>query len=197
MSSNRPNQTKSNSRQAVSAESLIKSIGDSPIPPVEKWDPEYCGELELIIKSDGSWLYGGTPLTRRKIQLLFSRVIKKEGDDYFLVTPVEKLSIQVEWLPFVIVDFEVIDENNKKIFRFFDNCDNQVDLMASGQLKLSLFKEQWLPSILIRRNLYAGISRQCYYRLIAEADIDETNDTSHVQLTSNGIVFSLGEFEQT
>lgn len=166
------------------------------MPPVEQWDPDFCGEMELCLKADGSWIYEGTPFTRRKMQLLFSRVIKKEDERYFLVTPVEKLGIQVEHLPFVIIDFELVEHNGKPTIQFFDNCDNQVLLTEQSQWQLKAFQAQMLPSVRIRRNLFASFNRACYYRLIEAASIIQTSDGHQVVIQSNGIEFNLGSVEQ-
>lgn len=177
-----------------SAESLIKAIGDSPLPPVEKWDPDYCGQLDLVIKSDGGWMYGGTPFSRRRMQILFSRVIKKEGDEYYLVTPVEKLGIKVEWMPFTIIDFNIVDNDGHTLVQFIDNCDNEILLNKESQVNFSQHDGQILPIVNVRRNLFASFSRSCYYRLIESAQIIEHNDTHQVRIRSNGIDFTFGEF---
>ena len=84
----------------VSSESLLKAASSKGLPPVELWNPDYCGEIDIRIDRDGCWFYQGTPIGRRKMQILFSRIIKKEADEYFLVTPVEKVKIRVDWMPF-------------------------------------------------------------------------------------------------
>ncbi len=178
----------------ITPESLIKSIGDSPMPPVEKWDPDYCGELDLQIKADGTWLYGGTPFTRRRMQILFSRIIKKENDQYFLVTPVEKLGIKVEWLPFTIIDFDIIEHQGNTTFQFIDNCDNSILLTQLSQLELVKYQQQVLPSINIRRNLFASFNRSCYYRLIEQAKVHSKNIQCEVILTSNQTQFCIGQY---
>lgn len=180
----------------VTTESLIKSIGDQPLPPVEQWDPEYCGELDLQIKADGSWFYQGTPLTRKKMILLFSRIIKKERDNYYLVTPVEKVLIKVDWMPFSIIDFDIVNNDSLPTYRFFDNCNNTIDLMNRSQMSFSEYQSQNLPIIQVRRNLFASFSRSCYYQLISEADLSRTNDQNQVTITSNGLTFSLGEYTE-
>ena len=181
----------------VNVESFIQSIGDKPLPPVEQWNPDYCGELDLIIKADGTWLYNGSPLTRFKMRHLFSRIIKKEEDAYYLVTPVEKVSIQVEWHPFVIIDYEKIVKNDKVIYQFVDNFDNQVLLTDLSQLRLDQLtlseqQPQILPIIQIRGNLFAGFSRNCYYRLMDEATINVQDDQHQAQISSNGLTFCVG-----
>ena len=76
------------------------------LPPVEKWDPDFCGDIDMQIHHDGTWYYMGTPIGRKALVKLFSTVLKMEDDKYFLVTPVEKIGIQVEDVPFIIVQCE-------------------------------------------------------------------------------------------
>jgi len=180
----------------VTSESLLKAADSQSLPPVEKWNPEYCGELNLQIKKDGSWFYEGTPIGRRRMQNLFSRIIKKESDDYFLVTPVEKVKIQVEWMPFTIIDFDLVETESGKVLRFTDNCDNQFDLLDNEQWIVDESQGQPLPIVNVRRNLYASFSRSCYYRLLETAEFIEEGDQSHMQVISNGLIFSLGNISE-
>ncbi|WP_196139890.1 DUF1285 domain-containing protein [Aliikangiella sp. G2MR2-5] len=177
-------------------ESLIKAIGDSPMPPVEKWNPDYCGEMGLTIKADGQWIYQGTPFTHAKMKQLFSRVIKREGEKYYLVTPVEKLGIEVEWQPFTIVDFDWCEGHKGLQLECLDNCKNKIQIASPERLILSSFLGQQLPAVLVRRNLYAGFNRSCYYRLLEQASIRQDDDTHQVYIRSNGIDFNLGTCQQ-
>ncbi|TQV70938.1 DUF1285 domain-containing protein [Aliikangiella marina] len=184
----------------VSSESLLKAADSESLPPVESWNPDFCGEIDLRIDRDGSWFYEGTPIGRRKMQILFSRIIKKENHDYFLVTPVEKVKIQVDWMPFTIVDFEQVTPTKGKgelpYYRFTDNCDNQFDLKKSSQWQIDRAEGHPLPIINVRRNLFASFSRSCYYRLVELAEIIEEGEQSHIQLISNGLTFDLGTINQ-
>src|SRR5690606_19056408 len=74
-------------------------------PPVHLWNPPFCGNLDMRIARDGTWFYLGTPIGRQPLVALFSSILKREGDAYFLVTPAEKVGITVEDAPFVAVDF--------------------------------------------------------------------------------------------
>ena len=151
------------------------------LPPVEDWNPTFCGEMDLIIQSNGDWLHQGAVIKRDAMRRLFSTILKREGDDYFLVTPVEKVSIKVEWQPFVIIRYEVVsdrinlEKNQQPTYLFYDNCGNQVLLQRPQQLIFSNFQGQDLPCIQIRRNLYAAFNRSCYYQLIEQAQIIEKN----------------------
>ena len=88
-------------------ESLAAALGKGKYPPVEKWDPPFCGDLDMRIATDGTWFYLGTPIGRPALVRLFSTVIKREGERYFLVTPVEKVGIRVEDAPFLAVEMEI------------------------------------------------------------------------------------------
>ena len=77
--------------------SLEQQIGQQQgkLPPVEKWNPEFCGDIDMVIKHDGSWFYMGTPIGRKALVKMFSSVLRKDQEQYVLVTPVEKVGIQV------------------------------------------------------------------------------------------------------
>ena len=98
------------SLEAISAQ--IKAQGDKT-PPVELWDPEYCGEMDLQIKANGDWFYAGTTFKRPALVKLLSSVLKKEQDEYFLVTPVEKIKITVDDVPFVLTQWRWQDDKCK------------------------------------------------------------------------------------
>ena len=87
------------------------SSQNAALPHVDKWNPEFCGDIDIQIKHDGTWFYMGTPIGRKPLVKLFSSVLKREDDNYFLVTPVEKVGIQVEDVPFIITQWQ--KENSK------------------------------------------------------------------------------------
>ena len=86
-----------------------RKAGKKGPPPVHLWNPPFCGDLDMRIARDGTWFYLGTPIGRHELVKLFSSIIRKDGDDYFLVTPVEKVGIKVDDAPFVAVDFNRVD----------------------------------------------------------------------------------------
>jgi len=175
------------------------STSDDNLPPIEKWNPEFCGDIDILIKANGEWWHEGSPIKRKNLYTLFSRVLLKEGNQYFLITPVEKLAIKVEWQPFVIQDFELVKKDGTTCYVMHDNCGNKIILTDANQLAVSRFNDLDLPIIHVRRNLFASFSRSCYYRLIDQADI--VNDPifkdkglQRAQITSAGIDFPLGYF---
>src|SRR4249920_2670246 len=77
------------------------------LPPVERWNPPFCGDIDMRIAADGTWFYQNTPIGRPALVKLFASVLKREGDKYFLVTPVEKVGLVVEDVPFLAVELQV------------------------------------------------------------------------------------------
>lgn len=173
----------------------LKDLGGSKsLPPVEKWNPDFCGDMDLTIKRDGQWYYQGTPIGRQRLVKLFSTVLKKEQDNYFLVTPVEKLGIKVEDAPFLVIAMEVRVTEKGQLIRFTDNCDNQVFLTADNPLWVELDAKTQEPSpyISIRRNLKALIHRNVFYELVEIAEERMIEGEKHLGVISTGEFFSLG-----
>ena len=181
-------------------EQIFKSLqgyseDQEALPPVEDWNPEFCGDIDITIKANGDWLHHGSIIKRQALYVLFSKLLVKTDQQYFLVTPVEKLAIQVEWMPFSIQDFELVDVSGLKSFLMIDNCGNKILLSKPEQLKLSQFDGLELPIVQIRRNLFASFSRSCYYRLIDQAKLVEKNGNTYAKIQSAGIDFYLGSCE--
>ena len=105
-----------------SADSLMKAAQAAQkggkLPPVHLWDPEFCGDLDMEIKRDGTWFYMGTPIGRPAMVKLFSSILKLEEGNYFLVTPVEKVGIRVVDAPFVAVDMEAAGTGPDQVMTF-------------------------------------------------------------------------------
>src|ERR1017187_6821119 len=89
-------------------------------PPVHLWNPPFCGDIDLRIAADGTWFYQKTPIGRPALVKLFASIIKREGEKYYLVSPVEKVGITVEDAPFLAVEVK-IDDGPEKILRFRTN----------------------------------------------------------------------------
>ncbi len=173
---------------------LQKSTSGKSLPPVDNWDPDYCGEMDLVIKRDGSWHYQGSPIGRQRLVKLFSTVLKKEGEQYFLVTPVEKLGIKVEDAPFLVVRMKTIDTEQGVLIEFEDNCDNKILLIKGNPLWVEVDPISGEPSpyINIRKNLNALIHRNVFYELVELAKEQVLNGRKHLGVISAGEFFSLG-----
>ncbi len=150
---------------AASAREARKGKG---LPPVHKWNPPFCGDLDMRIARDGTWFYLGTPIGRFELVRLFSSILRKDGDDYFLVTPVEKVGITVDDAPFVAVDFEAEGEGESQVLTFETHVGDFAAAGPDHPIRVERDPETGEPSpyVLIRANLEALIDRKSFYRLV-------------------------------
>lgn len=154
-----------------SAESLaasLKATKTRGLPPVEKWNPPFCGDIDMEIRRDGTWFYEGTPIGRPGLVKLFASILIREEDKYFLVTPVEKVGIRVDDAPFVAVDFEASGEGVSQRLTFTTNLE---DITVAGEdAPLRFVRDpatgEPSPYVRVRRNLEALIDRKSFYRLV-------------------------------
>ena len=162
---------------AASARAAAKGRG---IPPVHLWNPPHCGDLDIRIARDGTWFYMGTPIGRPELVRLFSTILRKDGDSYVLVTPVEKVGITVEDAPFVAVDFELEGSGQAQTLTFTTNVADTVKAGLDAPIRIERDPKTGEPSpyVRIRANLDALIDRKSFYRLvdIGTSEIHEGND---------------------
>ncbi|WP_374375071.1 DUF1285 domain-containing protein [Tabrizicola sp.] len=145
-----------------------KAAGQKGPPPVHLWNPPFCGDLDMRIARDGTWFYLGTPIGRAPLVKLFSSILKREGDAYFLVTPVEKVGIRVDDAPLLAVDFDATGAGTDQTLTFTTRTEDVAVLGPDHPLRVERDPETGEPSpyVLIRRNLWALIDRKSFYRLI-------------------------------
>ena len=151
------------------AESLVSSINASKtrgLPPVHLWNPPFCGDLDMRIARDGTWFYLGTPIGRPALVKLFASVLKREGDKYFLVTPVEKVGIRVDDAPFLAVDFDT--SGTEQTLTFVTKTEDIVVAGPDCPIRVERDPETGEPSpyVLVRNDLWALIDRKSFYRLV-------------------------------
>ena len=154
-----------------SAEGLaasLKATKTRGLPPVETWNPPFCGDIDMEIRRDGTWFYEGTPIGRPGLVKLFASILIREGNDYFLVTPVEKVGIRVQDAPFVAVDFEASGKGQAQRLTFTTNLENITVAGPEAPLRFVRDDETGEPSpyVRVRRNLEALIDRKSFYRLV-------------------------------
>jgi hypothetical protein len=179
---------------AVSAEGLAQAAaeaGRGP-PPVHLWNPPFCGDIDMRIARDGTWFYQGTPIGRPAMVRLFAGIIRREGDDYFLVTPVEKVGITVDDAPFVAVDVEAVEGG----VAFVTNVGDRVVAGPEHPIRVLRDAATGAPSpyVMVRRGLEARIDRKSFYRLVEMGEIRE----GWFGIASGGAFFAIlpeGELE--
>ena len=167
--------------------------GARGLPPVHLWNPPDCGDIDMRIAADGTWLYQKTPIGRPALVKLFASVLKREADKYFLVTPVEKCGITVDDAPFLAVELEVEDAPQGGILHFRTNVDDWVACgpdhglrfepeSASGGLK---------PYLHVRRNLWAKVTRALFYDLVDRGEEREIAGERLFGIASGGAFFAM------
>jgi len=138
------------------------------LPPVHLWNPPDCGDLDIRIARDGTWFYLGTPIGRPELVRLFSTILRKDGDRYVLVTPVEKVGITVDDAPFVAVDFSTAGSGTDQSLTFETNVGDTSVAGPDHPIRVVRDPETGEPSpyVHIRADLEALIDRKSFYRLV-------------------------------
>ena len=157
---------------AIGLDTIAGAVGKAAAkgaPPVHLWNPPFCGDLDMRIAADGTWYYLKTPIGRPALVKLFASVLKREGDKYFLVTPVEKCGIVVEDAPFLAVELAVETRASRRILHFRTNVD---DWVACGPQHALRFEPELStgglkPYLHVRADLWAKVTRALFYDLAA------------------------------
>lgn len=159
------------------------------LPPVHLWHPEHCGDIDILIRADGVWMHEGSPIVRVELVRLFSTVLRKDPDGYHLVTPAEKLQIQVEDLPFRAVAMRA-DEG---VLSFTTDVGDEVEAGADHPIvvETDAATGEPAPRVHVRADLWARIARPVFYELVERA---ETVD-GRLVVRIGSEVFSLGSVE--
>ncbi len=177
-----------------SADSLLAhagvAAGRGPAP-VHLWDPPFCGDLDMRIARDGNWFYLGTPIGRHSMVQLFSTILRRDGDSYFLVTPVEKVGIRVDDAPFVAIDFEAEGAGRNQKVTFVSNVGDTMTAGPENPLRIVRDPDtgEVSPYVLVRSNLEALIDRKSFYRLVDICDHEESGGESWFGMWSGGEFF--------
>jgi hypothetical protein len=167
-------------------------------PPVERWNPPFCGDLDMRIAADGTWYYLKTPIGRPALVKLFASVLKREDDKYFLVTPVEKCGIQVEDAPFLAVEMNVEPRATGRILHFRTNVD---DWVACGPEHALRFEPEpgtggLKPYLHVRRDLWAKVTRTLFFDLVELGEERDVAGRPMFGVVSMGSFFAMAGAEQ-
>jgi len=162
------------------------------LPPIETWNPSYCGEIDLQVKANGDWFYGGTIFKRISLVKLFASVllreVDEERDEYFLVTPVEKVKITVEDAPLILTQWSWL-EGEQSTMKVSTNLDDEFVLNGAHPITINEHGELYIT---VRRNLLAKVHRNVYYQWVELAQEIATEQGTELVFYSAGCQFSLG-----
>lgn len=173
----------------LSLADIARLLAEKRLPPVGSWNPDHCGDSEMRIARDGTWFHQGSPIGREAMVRLFSTILRREPDGgYVLVTPVEKLSIEVEDAPFLAVELKTEGSGPDRSLAFRLNSGDIVAAGPDNALSLRGGEDEPRPYLHVRGGLDALIARSVYYELMALA-LEEEHDP--VGLWSGGCFFAL------
>ena len=174
-----------------SAEGLAdaaQAASKSGAPPVHLWDPPHCGAIDMEIRRDGTWFYEGTPIGRPALVRLFASILRLDGEEHVLVTPVEKVAIRVEDAPFVAVDFERVGD----ALVFTTNVGDQVAAGPENPIRVERDEAgEPSPYVHVRRGLEALIDRKSFYRLAEIGETAEHEGAEWFGVRSRGVFFPM------
>ena len=175
--------------QGLSLAELEQMIGERRLPPVDRWDPPHCGHSGMRIARDGTWYHDGAPIRRAAMVRLFSTVLRREADGrHMLVTPVEKLDIDVESTAFRATAMTSAGEGRSRRIAFALDSGDAVVLGPDHPLHVTVTSNGPSPRIEVRHGLEAELARPVYYEL-AELALAEGGDPPGVW--SGGAFFPL------
>ncbi|CDZ62902.1 DUF1285 domain-containing protein [Neorhizobium galegae] len=143
--------------------------GKRGLPPVDKWNPPFCGDIDMEIRADGTWFYMGTPIGRAPLVRLFSTVLRRDEDGRtYLVTPVEKVGIRVVDAPFLAVEMQVTQREGRQVLTYRTNVGDVVEASAEHPLRFEISGEnrELKPYLTVRGRLEALVSRAVMYDLV-------------------------------
>ena len=174
-------------------EKSLNKISVKMEAPVHLWNPEYCGDLDIRILRDGSWLYQGSKINRLNLIKLFSSVLKKEGDKFFLVTPVEKIGIMVDDAPFVIDQIQIEGSGTEQEISFMTQVGQIVHLDKDHHLRIEYKENSQQPSpyVNVRNNLDALLDRKTFYKLVDLGSMQKYEGDIWYGVWSNSVFFPL------
>jgi uncharacterized protein len=184
------------SESAAGLEALISRAAGAGkgMPPVDKWNPDFCGDLDMEIKADGTWFYMGTPIGRQPLVRLFSTVLRKDEDGRtYLVTPVEKIGIRVEDAHFLAVELNVSGEGDTQVMTFRTNVGDIVEASGDTPLRFAVSEDNGglKPYLLVRGRLEALLARPVMYELVNYGEEIEIDGKSMFAVRSKGAVFPI------
>ncbi len=176
---------------------LARSGAKGP-PPVERWNPPFCGDLDMRIAADGTWFYLNTPIGRPALVKLFASVLKREGDRYFLVTPAEKCGITVDDAPFLAVELTIEHGADGRVLHFRTNVD---DWVTCGPHHALRFEPETgtgglKPYLHVRRGLWAKVTRALFFDLVEIGEERDVDGRAMFGVSSMGAFFPMAPAEQ-
>ena len=179
-------------------ESALRGLGEATmgrlrgVGPAPSWNPPDCGDIDMRIAADGTWFYCGSPIGRAPLVQLFASIMRREGDRYVLVTPVEKVGIKVDDAPFLAVEMRVGNEASEPQLMFRTNVEDVVAVDGEHPLRFEPGASEGLkPYVRVRGDLWALVKRALFYDLVALGRTERVADRDWFGVRSSGLFFPM------
>ncbi len=165
------------------------------IPPLDKWHPERCADMDLVIKANGEWWHEGAKITRQSLVDLFATVLWREGTEaapsYYLKTPVEKLAIKVEDVPFLMIEVNVVQQAQGAVIELVSSTGDVVVLDDEHPLQMRTYQGEDRPYIPVRFGMLGLIARPAFMHLVKLGGLSEVDGRTVLTLQSGGKDYQL------
>jgi hypothetical protein len=186
----------SDAELARAPESALRGLGEAASGRlrglVRSWNPPDCGDIDMRIAADGTWFYCGSPIGRAPLVQLFASIMRKEGDRYVLVTPVEKVGIRVDDAPFLAVEMSIRTETGEPQLTFRTNVEDIVTVDSEHQLRFERGASEGLkPYVKVRDDLWALVKRALFYDLVALGRTEPVGEENWFGVRSAGLFFRM------
>jgi uncharacterized protein len=167
------------------------------LPPVEQWNPPFCGDIDMMIARDGTWFYCGTPIGRPALVRLFSTILRKDAQGYVLVTPIERVGITVEDAPFLAVEMMATQQGADQALRFKTNVEDWVEAGAGHPIRFEKGAAGGIkPYIHVRGDLWALVTRALVLDLVELGEIGEHDRARYFGVVSGGSFFPIANADE-
>lgn len=181
-----------------SPDAALKGLGEAAVrhgrgaAPVHLWNPPDCGDIDMRIAADGTWFYCGSPIGRPPLIQLFSSILRKDGNRYVLVTPVEKVGVRVDDAPFLAVEMHVDEGGGDSRLVFRTNVEDVVTVDEQHPLRFERGAADGLrPYVRVRGDLWALVKRALFYDLVDLGTTERWRDEEWFGVRSSGIFFPM------
>ncbi len=162
------------------------------LPPVERWNPPFCGDIDMRMARDGTWYYCGTPIGRPALVRLFSTILRKDPEGYVLVTPVERVGIKVEDAPFLAVEMMVAHQGAHQVLRFRTNVEDWIEAGAGHPIRFEKGAANGIkPYVRVRGDLWALVTRALFLDLVDLGEVGEQDGARCFGVVSAGSFFPM------
>jgi uncharacterized protein len=198
MSDSPTKKRQSDAEPAHAPERALRGLGEAATGrlrgagPAPSWNPPDCGDIDMRIAADGTWFYCGSPIGRAPLVQLFASVMRREGDRYVLVTPVEKVGIEVEDAPFLAVEMLIDEDERERKLMFRTNVDDRIAVDSEHPLRFERGASEGLkPYVRVRGDLWALVKRALFYDLVALGQTERVANEDWFGVRSSGLFFPM------